>query len=338
MHLQTLKNTLEDFAHKKFTYAYHSDEYSRFLLRQKIRKPTRLSELKSTPFRHHLDRPNLKDRLRGSGDGKIHPQQLHRWASPSNEENLWFNLSLGKWGCHNHLCSYHQTSRGGWNLVLRLNFSSQHNHPFSRLLGLDARDSFEFDSHPIDQKGLTLAWTRIDYDPKSKEVLVEEIQSDWVREVRSDLEHLEELDHATRRELTDHHHWNGDQLLLRLKRYHDQLLNPYRKQWKDAMLTSTLWFLVKKMGFRKVFFHSHESQAAYKDFGYRQHPPRSLYRDLPLRFGFKATHDRPSFLKWDRRIEERSSHRRQRGSSQILKKIEEEELAKSKTPMYVLNF
>jgi hypothetical protein len=80
------------------------------------------------------------------------------------------------------LCCF-STSRRGFNLVLQLNFSSRHDEPYRKLVDPDDYRPFELGGHPVAKGALhTLAWSRLDIDLNTGEALIEEIQTDWIRE------------------------------------------------------------------------------------------------------------------------------------------------------------
>ena len=76
----------------------------------------------------------------------------------------------------------------------------------------------------------------------------------------------------------------------------EKVLKPQTRKWPETMLTATLWFLLKELGIRTIFYHTHDSGSELKrirdDF-----PPRSIYTDLPKKFCFRITHNGPLFIR-----------------------------------------
>ncbi len=48
-------------------------------------------------------------------------------------------------------------------------------------------DSFKYTGHPIHKTRNSIAWARIDLDYLTGEVLIEEIQNDWLRQAKRHL-------------------------------------------------------------------------------------------------------------------------------------------------------
>lgn len=319
---------------RRISFAYGEDEFARFLLKQSLKDPTDIATLRKRPEGRLLQRPAIRARLAQWGRSRLEPETF---AHQPRYDDPWFNLSLGGWGSDDpDEQAYRQTSRTGHNLVLRLNFSSQHDQHFERIFGHRHRREFEASHHPIDRRRFTLAWSRVDLE--GGDALIEEIQTDWLRFVEWDHQHLASMNpwELEKEEPEISSSAEGD--LLRLRYYRERVLKPYDRIWREAMLSATLWYLVKRLKVRRVFYHSVESSVAYKGFSGKNHPPWSIYRDLPRRFTFAPTHERPDFLQWERRVEEASSrsHRSRRRSRQEQRRYLE--LIKSSTPMYVKTF
>ena len=134
------------------------------------------------------------------------------------------------------------------------------------------------ENHPVSQNGeLTLAWARIDLDLKTNEALIEEIQSDWVRNAMAK---------ATEED--------GDS--IKWSRYVDTILRPHSKVWDQAMLASIIWFLVEEIGVTQLFYHTFETGSKFKHITWDQ-PPKSLYTKLPSIYCFEITHNGPRFIR-----------------------------------------
>jgi hypothetical protein len=78
---------------------------------------------------------------------------------------------------------FNQPPRPGWNLVLQLNFSSQHNRSYTKLIKPKTEQPFQSYGHPVAGIGYhPLAWARIDMDLNRRKGLIEEsrqIELDW---------------------------------------------------------------------------------------------------------------------------------------------------------------
>ncbi len=152
-----------------------------------------------------------------------------------------------------------------------------------RHLQQGSRKDFEYWGHPIRTDGCpTLAWARLDVDLATGTALIEEIQSDWLRLLRSDIE-----DVAIRAPISRE--------LKQKQSYEISLRARYEKLWPVAMMLATLMVLREHLGCHSVFLHQPEIGAALKSITGR-HPPRSLYTSLPRSFCFEATQDVPAFL------------------------------------------
>ena len=143
--------------------------------------------------------------------------------------------------------------------------------------------------HPVSQgKDRTLAWSRIDIDLARDEALIEEIQTDWIREALKARRRAEKYCGSIL--------LYGDRVISdKVKKYVDVVLAPHIKVWDEAMLAATIWFLREEIGISRIYYHTHESGAALKRINYCK-PPRSLYTKLPKRFCFKETDERPAMF------------------------------------------
>lgn len=79
------------------------------------------------------------------------------------------------------------------------------------------------------------------------------------------------------------------------ERYEAGLAALYGKVWPCAMLLSVLMLLRDQLGCTTVWMHQPEAGAVLKNI-HGTPPPRSLYTDLPRRFCFAPTRERPAFL------------------------------------------
>lgn len=286
IHLQEIIDCLPT---EKTHFQYFRDRYSALLLPWLIEDGALLSDVKRSPYAPLLNKQPAKQVVSLFGDGRFNTEAFSQaWAEPY--EN--FLLTLGQWG--GRCSSYDQTSRKGHNLVLQLNMNSQYMSLFNRCVHEDAKFWFECYSHPVLKKRAdgfyrqTLGWARIDLDLDTGEALIEEIQSDWIRETRSCKRHFEWLQKRYGHEKYEH-----------LIRYCDTVIKQLSPVWDEAILTSALWFLREEIGVKTIWYHTYDSGSKLKKIKYSK-PPKSIYSSLPKRFCFERTDEHPEFLMQER--------------------------------------
>jgi len=250
----------------------------------------RIDQVRRTPFARLLNKPVIRPLLAMCGDGNIDSWRINaQWQEPS----LPFLLTLGIWGGEDDW-SWQQTSRPGFNLVLRLNFTRAHDSRFEHLSRVLDYNSFnQYYSHPVMKQQErpyfreTLAWARMDVDFNSGEALIEEIQTDWVREAFDVYQELVSDDPE-----------QADAETKALQTYMDAVLKPYARLWDQAMLNAAIFFIRKELGLHNIFYHTWDSGNAFKGIDSRWcAPPRSLYTSLPKQFCFQPTETVPQFLR-----------------------------------------
>ncbi len=265
-------------------FYYFKDRYALMLMGMAFDSPATKADVRRTAFAKLLDKPIVKEAMARSGIGEISRTVFEQvWP----DDYACYLLALGVWGGESR--SWCQTTRRGYNLVLQLNFSNEHNARYLKLVDPDREYPFEVGGHPIAKgKRRTLAWSRLDIDLDGGEALIEEIQNDWLREVDWALR-------CANSETTSFWYCGIEIETTKFVEYCDSVLAAHRKVWDEAMLAATIWFLREELGIRKIFYHTHRSGAALKGIAYRL-PPRSLYTALPKRFCFERTGDMPVFL------------------------------------------
>lgn len=278
-------------------FHYHRDRYVLYLLERLVRRGElrTLADLRKSPYASWLNKPLLKTwaAKQGRPDAPLETL-LHHW--PEELENTTYLLSLGRWGSE-LFDSYYQTSRPGLNLVLHLNLPMEHERRL-RNVGVDDVWYLQRSAHPLAESRITLAWARIDLDWASGQAIVEEIQSDWLR----DMPALFNEARATLKNGERQFDWQGMPVnALEMLRYQDELRR-HEKLWSEATLTAALWFLQHELGIREVFYHSWQTGVAVKRMPDYSVPPRSLYTELPERFGFQRTRRGPEFLERDPKV------------------------------------
>ena len=284
MQLAEIKEIIECLPKGKTRFYYFKDRYALLLLRLAVVGETSKKSLKQSSFANLLDKEIVKKSIGLSRSSALSAETFDSYWPPRYE---CYFLTLGIWG--SRFGDWNQTSRRGYNLVLQLNFSSKHDDPYRKLVDPEEERPFEFDGHPIAGGSLhTLAWSRLDIDLQRGEALIEEIQTDWIRDALL----------ARRRALhaTDKIRFYGTEMQKdRVIRYVDSVLRQHQETWDEAMLSAAIWFLRKELGIKSIFYHTHESGARLKKIRSRL-PPRSVYSRLPKRFCFRATAERPGFL------------------------------------------
>lgn len=270
-------------------FRYFKDAYVILLLGQVAGDGITITELRRSPFNRLLTKPAVRGLLASCGDGTLDRSRLlGLWREPS----LPFLLSLGSWGGMDR--TWQQTSRPGWNLVLRLNFVTEHDARFHALYDDESWTAgLNYSGHPILRHGErswyreTLAWARLDLDFARGQALIEEIQSDWISYAG-----------RWRRRLLAPRMRSPEQTQRACRRlqYLDQVLAPYAPIWDEAMLSATLGFLLDELGFREIWYHSWHCGVTLKGIDPDRGPPRSLYTDIPRRFCFELITEMPAML------------------------------------------
>lgn len=276
---------------EKTQYRYFKDYFALQLLSYLAGdNGIRIEQVRRTPFARLLNKPVIRPLLAMCGDGIIDTWRINaQWQEPS----LPFLLTLGTWG-GNDDWDWQQTSRPGCNLVLRLNFTRAHDSRFEQLSRNLDYDSFNcYDMHPVLRYKErpyfreTLAWARMDVDFDSGDALIEEIQTDWVREAFD-----------VYQELVSDDPQQADAETQALQTYIEAVLKPYARLWDQAMLSAAIYFIRKELGLRNIFYHTWDSGNAFKNIDAKWcAPPRSLYDRLPKQFCFQATDAVPQFLR-----------------------------------------
>lgn len=278
-------------------YYYYKDRYALQLLAWKLGdEQKQLSKLKANKnTSRFLNKPSVKEVISNSANGTLNAAQLNAFW-PDYARCYVFRLTLAQWGEENRFNdSWFQTSRSGFNLVLQMNFPAAHDRDYRQNIKLDSDyDPFAYTDHPVkadDQ--YTLAWSRLDIELDDGIALIEEIQTDWLREAK--LMHTAIRNDIDNRSITVSSKWQNTTVSKFLSYYACHIL-PLEKIWDEAMLSASLWFLKEELGITKVYFHTWESGLHFKgledDFG----PPRSIYTKLPRRFGFEQVEEGPSFI------------------------------------------
>jgi len=284
-------------------FRYGKDHYAFHLLRRAAGDGSTVSALRKSAVAPLLEKPLVRAWLAGLGGGFIRACDVpeSEWM-PDTET---YRLSLGIWGEHLDAWKYNQVSRRGASLVLHLNHSNRQYLRLKRVLAKNDEDPFIAYSHPeAGGRFPTLAWARLDIDLERREALIEELQTDRIRDV------ILAVGRARAPGAGDTIRcWGADMNREALLRYWDTEMKRHAAIWDEAMLTAALNFLHREIGVRKIFLHTHESGGILKRIR-RKQPPRSLYTTLPRRFCFELSGEVPGMLTDCASWANRSKHQR----------------------------
>ena len=275
------------------SYYYFKDKYAIDLLSYTLEAgEVSIHQLKKSHWGFLLQKDVLQKVTSRLPNQRLSREQLrYFWAADSRH----YTLSVGQWGKHSKHRNddWYQTSRPGVNLVLQLNFGHEHNTCYYQLVQPKKHTRpFSYLGHPIAEKGHTLAWTRMDIDLDTGEVLIEEVQNDWLRTVREVLTSVKQGEEHWRL-----HRMNTDK--EKFLRYYHEEIRWHERVWDEAILSAAVWFIKRELGISRIYFHTFETGNIMKQLTYSQ-PPRSLYTKLPRRFGFQKTDEAPKFLQQDK--------------------------------------
>jgi len=282
-------------------FHYYQDRYAVYLLDRYLAEQGDLPirDLRAGAQAKLLNRPLLKELITRRGSGRLCRDDLRvLWPAKTPA----YVLTLGSWGQKSEY-AWAQTSRPGSNLVLQLNLSQAWARKMHRLLDNPLNEYMGY-CHPLSAtRGATLAWARLDVDMRSGVVLIEEIQSDLIKE----LKYLaRSAQNALGRNQATVDLWLCDKpvsakkLMLTAQR----LLLEIEKVWQEAMLTAAIWFSFEELGMKEIYFHTFETGCVLKNLRHSK-PPRSLYTQVPERFCFEQTCNGPEFLVSDKHARRR---------------------------------
>ncbi len=299
METNVLKEALECLDDERRVLHYFKDKYALYLLESLFINNDRLpiTKIQQSKFNKLLHKAVVKEVTSKCGDGFISKDRFENTFLADYES---FVLTLSKWGSKEGY-PWDQTSRPGSNLVLQLNFTNEHDQYMSQHSVDD--DSFKYTGHPIHKTRNSIAWARIDFDYLTGEVLIEEIQNDWLRQAKRHSIISKRLAAVGR----DNYTMYGVVYSVReMLVYTANILRRFTKLWGETMLHSTIQFIKNELGFSKIFYHSTESGKVFKNINFRN-PPVSIYSELPKKFCFDQVDCGPEFL-----MSHRSLRRRQK--------------------------
>jgi|GEM_PF-460844 len=275
-------------------FYYFKDRYALMLLQWHISNKISIQQLKQSSYKSLLNKPLLKDIMATRGNGTLDKETIQNcWP----EDPECYVLTLDEWGDRfswwNH---FNQTSRPGKNLVLQLNLSNKHRQEMLKLLRVDPEDEiFQLGCHPVadSRKHDTLGWVRMDFSDDMSTALIEEVQTDFLREVNDLRKELLEAPVEDRDDICKS--WYIETTAKDFFNYYETAVVPHLKIWDEALLAAALFFLIDEIGVKEIFYHTVESGKVIKQLE-DYPPPRSIYSDLPKKFCFKKTTEIPAFL------------------------------------------
>ena len=271
MELREILEIKEILGHESKYFQYFKGRYQLMLLSMLCGERMSLNKIKSSSFGKLLNCPQVKKCMSSIRNKSLASIDLANYE-PESYEDYWITISC--WGDTIWDEDYHQTSRPGYNLVLQLNFGNQHNMKYYDLFKSDDR-SFVCGEHPVNRSYKTMAWCRMDIDFDRDQVLIEEIQNDWIRYA------------------IDAHKEGDDK---DLSEYVDNVLKPYRQSWDEAMLSAAIQFIKEDLGIGHIYYHTNTCGYILKNISKDDRPPESLYKKLPKRFCFELVEHGPTFL------------------------------------------
>lgn len=299
MDAKLLDEVIACFPEERTTFCYFKDQYAVYLLKQYLASAisNEIHQIKQSKLKRLLDKPLLKETIKSSGNGRLELAQLESvW--PAQIEH--YVLTLGRWG-HKRRYDWNQTSRPGANLVLQLNLNHQFEAMFRAVAGCHL-NKLTSAAHPKSgRRNATLSWARLDMDFETGEILIEEIQSDLIRDLEYTLKRA-----LCARGVNDMRIYWSRQRLDRKKvaAYCEYVIAEQKKIWAEAMMAATLWFVQQELGFRKIYYHSFDTGKVMKKIK-GSAPPHSLYTDLPEKFCFETTTLAPTFIAKNSRAKRR---------------------------------
>lgn len=288
MNALELGGVLSLFGQELAPFQYFKDKYALCLAAWAAGDGMKVADMKRSRLAGLLQKDVLKQYC--AQHGLLRAADL---AAVTSTAPMTFYRSLDQWGQEGEW-HWTQVSRPGMSLVLRLDFGPAHTQQASRLRINPTLEQLHWRNHMQAGDHFNLAWCRMDLDWETGEVLIEEIQNDWLRSANQLV-----IDEPGQ---SPSSHWyqrprkadRGND--LRFLRYHREVLGPLEKIWSEAMLCATLEFVRDTLGLQTVYMHTHECGARLKGMYAYNMPPRSIYQDLPRKFCFGQTDKAPVFL------------------------------------------
>jgi hypothetical protein len=297
MEMREAKEVAARLARARPRLVYYPHRYAAWLLGRRTGRGTSVRDLRRSRHGRLLDNQLVREIAARAGGGVLTRLDLEQ-TEPMRAEI--YRIGLATWGPARHSDwhpGWHQTSRPGANVVLLLNFPLRHNAVYRRLLDPAGRLPMVAAYHPHARlPDITLAWARIDIDLGAGEALIEEIQSDWIREFRFAWVAASKLEAEADRDREVRNWCRVPTTFVAFERYWTRILAHHRSWWAEATLLAVLWLMFEQLRIRRIYFHTPEGGVRRKGIAGNA-PPRSLYTKLPERFGFELTSRGPALLR-----------------------------------------
>jgi len=295
------REVIECMPNGRTLFHYSKDDYAFLLLQMMSKRENCIHKLRQTKARKLLEKPAVKPFLAGCADGILGPQRLPQRQHLVDEK--CYRLSLDTWGGDRKHWHWTQVSRKGASLVLQMNLNRSEAEKLKGCYVSDGNDPFENCAHPTRSGEFpTLAWARLDFDLETGEALVEELQTDLIR----DLQWFAEAAYEARK--VGEKSFERCRVKFNTAKVISLWENDFaaeRKHWQEAMLSAAIWFLVCEIGMRCIYYHTDTTGSFLKRITGTK-PPKSLYTELPKRFCFDETAEVPQLLAnerdWSRRV------------------------------------
>lgn len=295
MNLNELDFLMEIYGQEQYPFYYYRNKYALQLLANCIGETgMTVPEIKQSPWAFLLDKPLVKNIMASLKGNRICKTDLQ--DNPAADV-FYFDLTFSKWGVFDRHRNedWFQTTRPGQSLVVQLNFGAEHDRDYYKLVKPDKTHPFRWLCHPVAENNkLTMAWARIDIDWETGEALIEEIQNDWLRNVKDIKKTLARMVERKHKNIDRHYLFQSTGSSMEsFQQYSDKVIAPYQKIWQEAMLSASIHFIRKELGLKTIYYHTHEGGKLLKNCT----PPRSVYYNLPRKFGFKPTTIGPRFIR-----------------------------------------
>ncbi len=274
-------------------FHYERDWYAFMLLRNLLSSGWTAAEIRQSNFARLLERPEIRNILAKKGQLNLEEEDLFGFYL---KHPVAWRLTIGRWGNTKDF-RWNQTSRKGCNLVLQINFPTQHNGLYKKLVSPAGTDYLNYSGHPVSKHELTMSWVRLDIDMESDEVLIEEIQSDWIRRASYFQEYSFDLFRRLRRIGEISGDIQYEQFARQVNAYVKEIMPIYTMNWQEVSMAAALQFITEELGISNVFIHDFETGNHLKRLAqdYRK-PPRSIYSALPKKFCFQKSETSPDIL------------------------------------------
>lgn len=294
MDSSTIDELLEVFSDHQ-TYYYYKDKFViDRILEKSAGSGINPQAMRASGLAKEANNPLVK-KLLAKANGALDRQELFAYWP---DEGQCFNITFSKWGeapKPTRKVSWYQTSRSGFSLVLQLNFSTEHNHDFFRLLRpVSGIRNWQYGGHPIAlERFVTLGWCRLDVDFETNEVLIEELQTDWLREFID----MEKSMKAIKTEANTERYLSNRGFATSKRNWlnYMDIMRIHKAIWSEALLHAAVQFAKKELGISNVWMHTYDSGNLFKDLKWSR-PPKSLYTKLPRKYGFEQVEGGPKFL------------------------------------------